>query len=269
MSQQSLLKVISASRRVDMVACYPKQLVQILTTKCPPERVHTLVLWTKNAHNLLHLSYLSSKISEYDQIYLHYSITGMGGSLLEPRVPETEIALSHLVELIEMVHSALRIRIRYDPIVHLTIADGSSYCNLSGFKEVAPKIAQLGIRDVSTSWMQRYKKVDEHLRRHGIEPQEKSPEQWQEEADEMQKVARENGLTLHGCCVPEWPRSRCIDGVLFNQLHPKGYVCSTKRAKGQRELCGCTESWDIGWYQTCAHGCIYCYANPKQYPVQV
>jgi len=266
MSENSQLKVISASRRVDMIASYPQQLVEILTDKCPPERVHTLVLWTKNATNLLRLNYLKEKILQYDQIYLHYSITGMGGSVLEPKVPYDETKLSHLSELVEMVGSPLRIRIRYDPIVHLKMPDGKSFCNLSGFHKIASRIAAIGIRDVSTSWMQRYKKVDDRLRRHGIEPLEITADQWQQEAEEMQRIARENGLVLHGCCVPGWPRSRCIDGDLFNQLHPKGYLCSTKRAKGQRKLCGCTESWDIGWYHKCVSGCVYCYGNPMEYP---
>lgn len=35
----------------------------------------------------------------------------------------------------------------------------------------------------------------------------------------------------------------------------------SNKAFGQRVHCGCTESKDIGRYDTCPHGCFYCYAN--------
>ncbi len=258
-------KVISASRRIDMVACFPDELVRLLGEKCPPDQTHTVVLWTKNPTNLLEHDALRSCCAQYP-LFVHFTITGMGATMFEPNVPPARQMLALLAPLAEYVGSPARIRIRFDPIVHLLMPDGDTFCNLADFESVAAEAAGHGIRDVSISWMATYKKVVSRLRAHGVSPAPVSQERWREELAWLTDTAARRSIALHGCCVPGMPVSRCIDGQLLEELHPERLPCSTKKAKGQRAACGCTESLDIGWYNPCPHGCMYCYANPAPIP---
>jgi len=265
----ALPKVISASRRLDMLAGYPDELADILTSRCPPERTHTVVIWTKDPRNLFRHHRLREVLAVYDQLFLHLTVTGLGSTELEPRVPPPEEVLALLPELIDLLGHPARLRIRFDPIVHILTPAGTEVCNLPYFARLAPVLANHGLHDVTTSWMTVYPKVVRRLMRAGFSPRQISREEWRHEADWLLGVAERYGLRVHGCCVEGWPRSRCIDGYLLTQLHPKGLQASTRKARGQRRCCGCTESWDIGWYNKCPLGCRYCYANPVEHPTGV
>jgi DNA repair photolyase len=51
----------------------------------------------------------------------------------------------------------------------------------------------------------------------------------------------------------------CIDPETVEKVC--GYPIHGKKDTNQRPGCGCMQSIDIGIYNTCKNGCVYCYAN--------
>ncbi|MFH1379546.1 MAG: DUF1848 family protein [bacterium] len=256
------LVVISASRRTDLVGCFPDACIERLQ-KYPLEQVHSLVLWTKNPLPLIHNKHLRNQISPYRQIVIHLTVTGMGGSIFEPHIPTSGQILKELPDIIQFAGSPERLVWRFDPIMHLK-KGSQKYSNISFFPFLAEEFSKHHISTIKISWLSLYKKVIRNINKIGWEPADISLETKKKQARKLECIAQKNNQKIEYCCIDGFPVSQCIDGALLNALHPDKLVCSTKRARGQRALCGCTESIDIGWYnQACPHGCIYCYANPK------
>lgn len=87
-------------------------------------------------------------------------------------------------------------------------------------------------------------------------------------------IAKENNIQIEACAESgDWSEydivpSKCIDGEMFEQLltykfSEQGIIVKRKNDKidGQRKHCGCMPAIDIGQYDTCRHGCNYCYAR--------
>ncbi len=51
---------------------------------------------------------------------------------------------------------------------------------------------------------------------------------------------------------------------IFGSIPPLPNVHKDLKDKGQRMVCGCMLSKDIGMYNTCRHLCVYCYANTSK-----
>lgn len=277
-------RIISASRRTDLVAYFPDWLASALRNetalvmgpkgrpyivRLSPEEVHTIVLWSKNFANLIHdHSRLREQLSKYDQIYLHFTITGLGGTDIEPGAPPLDQGLSQLDDLVSIVNNPNRVSIRFDPVVFWE-EKGKRCSNLPLFKTIAPALSRRGIRNVRFSFAQWYGKAVRRAGARGFPFVDPPDDIKREEAAGLAETAADHDLFLHSCCQPSLEGvegiqpSSCIDGALLQVLHPGGASASTGKDPGQRRDCRCTVSTDIGSYtQVCSHSCVYCYANP-------
>ncbi len=278
-------KVISASRRTDLVAFFPEWLSSVIEEEravvhgpaghtylvdLSPKSVHTFVLWSKNFANLLEdRNRLWTLLQKYDQCCLHFTITGLGGTFIEKGVPAPSEALSQLESLIKLTADPERVSVRFDPVLYWR-ENGKLRTNLRFFEELAPKLAAQGVRDVRFSFAQWYGKAVKRSEKHGFLYADPSPQEKKEAALFLTQVAGSSDLSLFSCSqnflceVGGINPSSCIDGVKLGELHPLKEPVSIKKDRTQRAECGCTESIDIGSYtQFCTHSCFYCYANPR------
>lgn len=278
-------RVISASRRTDLVAFFPEWLSAALrsekakiygpsghtyTIDLNPERVHTIVLWSKNFSNLIqNQNSLREALQKYEQLYFHFTITGLGGSFIEQGVPPSSVAFSQLEPLLKIAGMPERISVRFDPIVYWK--EGSKVkTNFPFFEKLAPRLHDLGIKDIRFSFAQWYRKAKRRAAKRVFFYVDPSPEEKKRAAVTLAQIAGKWDLCLFSCSqnflaeVPGISPSACIDGRLLRSLHPSKEKASFKKDRSQRPECRCTESVDIGSYtQFCPHSCLYCYANPK------
>lgn len=252
--------VLSASRRTDLVRWYPKAILKALETRYPPSRVHTIVLVTKFPAAILDAP-LAEVLARYDQCVAQVTITGWGGTALEPQVPPPDAALAALPRLACFLGGTRRLRVRLDPLLRL--ADGRD--NLAAACAVMARAAAYGIADFVTSIVTPYQKTVPRLAAAGLALAPLSAGERGDMIGRLKETAATLGVNLSGCCVPELPPAACIDGRVLQELHPARLPCRLDHPPGQRAACGCTHAVDLGWYAShpCYSGCLYCYANPR------
>ena len=84
-------------------------------------------------------------------------------------------------------------------------------------------------------------------------------------AGQLAKIAVKYGLKLQTCAentdltALDITPSACLDKVLLEDIC--GFKLDVKKDANQRAECCCAASIDIGAYNTCPGGCLYCYAN--------
>jgi Domain of unknown function (DUF1848) len=264
--------VISISRRTDIPAFYTDWLVsrlkagvvfvrhpfvkKLLRVSLRPEDVSAVVFWSKNYSPLL--SRLEAIEKTTLNLFFHFTITA--NRELEFHTPDHRDAIRDYIYLAGR-YSPEQLVWRFDPIA---ITDKLSFdVHEERFARCA-ELLQGHARKCIVSFVHPYKKVLTNLKKytdHSLV--DLSEESKREHARRLAERAAACGIRLYACCndylvSDKIQKASCIDGRFLSELFKTPIET---RPAGTRRECACTRSVDIGAYDTCAHGCVYCYAN--------
>lgn len=264
--------IISASRRTDIPACYPgwffhrvkegfvlarnpMNFHQVSKISLSPDVVDGIVFWTKNPGPMMARL---SELSAYTY-YFQFTLTSYGKDV-EPGVPAKSGEVIPVFQRLADKIGPDRVIWRYDPI--LFSRKYTADYHLDYFHKIASRLKG-HTRKCIISFLDDYRGAASRLK--DLELTETDDDAKRELARSLAQIARGFGLSLETCaeemalCEYGINHAHCIDAKLFEQL--RGQPLRIERDKNQRPACGCFASVDIGMYDTCKNGCIYCYAN--------
>jgi hypothetical protein len=268
--------IISVSRRTDIPAFYGDWFMgrlkegfagmvnpfngQKYFVSLKPEDVTCFVFWSKNFGPFLDNLKAIDKMGY--KFYFNYTVTAL------PNVFESNVDKQSAIETLKQlskIYSPQHINWRFDPIIISSICDRDFY--LRAFEKLASEFAGL-VERCYFSFVTNYYKVKRNFevleKNKGVTITDCSEDFKIELANELAAIAGSCGIRMYSCCGDylignKIQKAHCIDGSIIESLFfPDGLQY---KEKPTRDQCGCTESTDIGTYDTCPHGCIYCYAN--------
>ena len=267
--------IISASRRTDIPAFYsdwffnrikeryvlvpnPYNSKMISRISLDPAVVDCIVFWSKNPAPML------EKLDKLKEYNYYFQFT------LNPYGPEIE---NHLPIISKRIYTFKRLsdRIgkekviwRYDPV--LTNETYTPGFHKEKFAEIAYELKE-HTEKCMLGFIDHYQHIRTAVSRFNIQPLLKAD--IEEMAASFKKTVDTCSIQLDTCTVKVdlthlgIPGGLCIDNQLVERI--AGYPISARKDKNQRDICRCAESIDIGIYESCLNGCIYCYAIKGNY----
>lgn len=282
--------VISASRRTDIPAFYMPWFMnaiarghfkvhhpysrRITKVAATPERVHTIVFWSKNFGPFLSRGDGERLMRMGYTLFFNFTINS-SHPVLEPRMPALEDRLDQLAQL-SRLYGPECIQWRFDPICFFRGPTGQLENNLNQFDAIARRAADAGVRVCITSFVDLYRKVLSRIKIHSnLELIDPPLAQKVALIEKLSKQLSAMDIDLMLCCEKEVlaampahvpvTASACIPNDRLMALY--GTDISLARDFGQRTQagCQCRVSKDVGSYalHPCGHNCLFCYANPK------
>jgi len=230
-----------------------------------PDDVDGFIFWTRNLKPFRQALDSAHKIAPF---VIQYTITGYP-DVLERGTPPA----NHAIAEIQRVHNSFgpgHVVWRYDPVIWTAATDTAWH--LSNFNKLAGQLEGL-VDEVTFSAATLYAKSRRNLKRHAPDLAVFDPPQAEKTAllQQLAAFSRARGMQPTLCSQPdlltsEMAPASCVDAQRLQRLG--GHIFKSK-LKGNRPGCACAESRDIGHYDSCAHGCFYCYAVRDHDRVQV
>ena len=224
-----------------------------------PRDVDLLVFCTKDPRPMLpHMD----RLSAYKQ-YWFVTMTAYGTEI-EPNVPDKQLIGESIKELSRIVGSD-RVAWRYDPV--FVDQSYTVEAHIEIFRRMAEDLR--GYTDTCIfSFIDLYEKTKKNFP--GV--REVTPEEKKELSVALKRIAEENGMNLKACCEPDVAVygidcTGCMSATVLSKAAGVNLRFSGSMMQS-RKGCRCILSNDIGVYNTCSHGCIYCYANYSQEKVE-
>lgn len=268
--------IISASRRTDIPALYmewfmnrlqagyvliphPRNPYHFSRVRLAPHTVDCIVFWTKNPEPAF--SCLREISAMGYPFYFQFTLTPYG-PVWEPNLPSKSVLLETFRQLSRMLGPE-RIVWRYDPVV-LTAEMDVAY-HLRRFADMAAYLDGFTNR-VIFSFLDIYSRMRRTLELAGVRDiQERDMLRL---AQGFAVCAQKHHMELFTCCESielkayGIKHAACIDADLIQDI--LGCTIRCRKDTGQRMACGCVASVEIGTYDSCTHGCKYCYATSSR-----
>ena len=264
--------IISASRRTDIPSYYsewmlnrlkekyvlvrnPMNIHQISKIDLSPNVVDAIVFWTKNPTPMLgRLDELKDYI-----YYFQFTLTAYGPDVERNLPSKNRIIIPTFQQLSKEIGKE-KVIWRYDPIFFNEQYSIEYHCKY--FEVLASKLGDY-TEKCTVSFMDMYRNTERN-----VKPLSIVKDTYEMQVELLQRfveIAKEYGLYIDTCAeIGDFhnigvEHAHCIDRERIERIG--GFKLNVDKDTNQRAECGCVASIDIGAYNTCKNGCLYCYAN--------
>jgi DNA repair photolyase len=264
--------IISASRRTDIPTYYsewlfnrlkeeyvlvrnPMNIHQISKINLSPDIVDGIVFWTKNPIPML------DRLSELEKYKFYFQFTLNSYSKdVEPNIPSKSKIIIPAFQKLSKAIGREKVIWRYDPIFFNETYTMEYHCKY--FKILAAKLGDY-TEKCTVSFLDLYRDTVRNTR--SLHIQQETKAQQIEIMQQFSEIAKQYGFYIDTCAESvdfskfDITHAHCIDKERFERIGK--YRLLVEKDSNQRPECGCIASIDIGTYNTCKNGCLYCYAN--------